>query len=64
MIRIADYCIRCCMCLDLHPDLFDYRYEEDEVFLKEEALKPERLEEVKEMAADCAVAAIVITKEK
>ena len=62
MIKIADYCIRCGLCIDLHPELFEYDFEKDEIILKPAAFKEERLDEMKSMAKDCAVAAIVITK--
>ena len=63
MIKIADHCIRCGMCIDQYPDMFEYSYEKDEILLKSEASNPARLEDMKSMAADCAVAAIVITKD-
>ena len=57
-VTIADHCIRCGLCIDLHPELFDYDYDKDEICVLPEAQKTERREEVKEMAKDCAVAAI------
>lgn len=60
MVRIADYCIRCGLCIDLHPELFDYDFEEDVIRVLPPAQEAERQEEVKEMAKDCAVAAILV----
>jgi len=51
-------CIRCGLCIDLHPELFDLDYKNDQIIVLPEAQKEERREEVKEMAADCPVAAI------
>ena len=60
MVRIAEYCIRCGLCIDLHPELFAYDFEEDVIRVLPEAQKTERLAEVGEMAKDCAVAAILV----
>ena len=57
-VTIAEHCIRCGLCIDLHPELFDYDYEKDRICLLSEAQTAERREEVKQMAEDCAVAAI------
>jgi len=57
-VSIADHCIRCGLCIDLHPELFDLDYKNDQIIVLPEAQKEERREEVKEMAADCPVAAI------
>ena len=60
MVKIADYCIRCGLCIDLHPELFSFDYENDRIQLSQKAQENERLEEIKEMAADCPVAAIIV----
>ena len=62
MVKIGDYCIRCGLCIDLHPELFAYDRDEDVIRVLDRALTPERFEEVKEMAADCAVSAIQISR--
>lgn len=62
MVKIADYCIRCGLCIDLHPGLFELNFENDCITILEEAQKEERYEEMKEMAADCPVAAMIVTK--
>lgn len=58
MAKIAEYCIRCGLCIDLHPRLFMFDYENDCILLTEKADLPDFLGEIKEMAADCPVAAI------
>ncbi len=64
MVRIAEYCIRCGMCIDLHPQMFAFDYENDCICVLEEAQKPERREEARAMAADCPVAALQVTDSK
>lgn len=62
MVKIAEYCIRCGLCIDLHPELFAYDYENDVIRTLPAADAPEREAEIKEMIRDCAVAAISLRK--
>lgn len=58
MIKIAEHCIRCGACIDLHPELFRLDWDNDCIRVLDEAEKPERENEVRDMSADCPVAAI------
>ncbi len=57
-VTISAHCIRCGLCIDLHPELFGYDYEKDEIRVLPAGQSEECKEEVKQMAKDCAVAAI------
>lgn len=60
MIEIAKHCIRCGLCIDLYPELFAFDELNDCINLDEKAQSPKALPEMKAMAEDCPVAAIVI----
>lgn len=63
MIKIAEYCIRCGLCIDLHPELFYFDYENDRILLSQKVQERGSLKEIKDMAADCPVAAIIVKPE-
>ena len=50
-IEIADYCIRCGICEDLYPDLFQRNYTDHCIDVRMDA-------RVRQASDDCAVAAI------
>ena len=57
-IELADYCIRCGLCIDLYPDLFKRNYEEHCIDVLYDEIPAELEERAKQAAADCAVAAM------
>lgn len=61
-IKIADYCIRCGICEDLYPELFQRNYSEHCMDLLLDEIPAELEERAKQAAADCAVAAIQVVK--
>ena len=63
-VRIQDFCIRCGMCVDLCPNCFSFNFEEDRIDLLPPALEEANYEQMKQMALDCAVGAILVKKEK
>ena len=60
MVKVADHCIRCGMCIDLHPEMYEFDYENDCIRVLDEAQKEERREEAMSMVADCPVAAMIV----
>lgn len=61
-VKLADYCIRCGLCLDLYPDLFERNYEEHTIDVLYDEIPEELQEKMKQAQADCAVAAILISE--
>jgi ferredoxin len=59
-IELADYCIRCGLCEDLYPDIFNRNYETHSMDIPYGEIPAEMEERVTQAAADCAVAAIKI----
>ena len=59
-IKIADYCIRCGLCVDLYPDIYYRNYEGHDINTAFSEIPEEYMERVKESARDCAVGAISI----
>lgn len=59
-IEIKDYCIRCCICADLYPDLFKYNIEKDRIDVLQEPLLEADIKQARAAAADCAVTAIFL----
>jgi ferredoxin len=57
-VTIAEDCIRCALCEDLVPDVFEFDAKADLIVVKCDPIPAEKEEEVKQMAADCAVQAI------
>lgn len=62
MVEIGKHCIRCGLCIDLHPDMFKFNYEDDKIDILPEAQNPDKQEVAVGMAADCPVAAIRVKK--
>lgn len=61
-IKIMDYCIRCGICEDLYPDMFKRNYEEHCMDVLVDEVPAELEERAKQAQADCAVAAINLSK--
>lgn len=60
-VNILDHCIRCGMCVDLCPEYFTFDLAGDRIRVKNDGLlEVEAMGKIKEMAADCAVAAIQV----
>lgn len=59
-IKIQDYCIRCGLCVDLYPELFDLDYQEDILNVKYADVPAELQDKAKDAAKDCAIAAIQV----
>lgn len=57
-IRIDDYCIRCGICLDLYPELYERNWEEDRIDVLVEEVPSELRDKAIQSAQDCAVSAI------
>lgn len=61
-IVIADYCIRCGTCVDLHPDIFEYNVPEDRIDIKYDVIPEDKTEATKNAIKNCHVAAIRLQK--
>ena len=61
-IEIADYCIRCGICEDLYPDLFQRNYPEHCMDVLYDKIPEHLWARAKQSAEDCAVAAIRIVE--
>ena len=61
-IEIADYCIRCGICEDLYPDLFQRNYTDHCIDVRMGEIPEEMEARVRQASDDCAVAAIRILK--
>jgi ferredoxin len=59
-LQIQDYCIRCGLCVDLYPELFQLNYNDDVLVVKYDEIPADKQETAKKAAADCAIAAIHI----
>ena len=59
-VEIADYCIRCGICIDLYPDIFKRNWDTHNIDVAYDEIPEELKETVKQAAADCAVAAMII----
>ena len=57
-LQIREYCIRCGMCEDLHPQLFKLNTEADKVDILYDEIPAELEEDAKKAIADCAITAI------
>lgn len=62
MVKIAEHCIRCGLCIDLYPALFSFNCAEDRIDILDEAQQEARREDALSAAADCPVGAIAVTK--
>mgnify|MGYP000245070921 FL=1 len=63
-IELADYCIRCGICEDLYPDLFQRNYEEHCMDVLYDEIPEALRERAVQAAKDCAVAAIKIVEQE
>ena len=61
-LAIEDFCIRCGICIDICPELYEMDFKEDEIHIKMEEVPEDFMEKAKETIRDCAVTAISFKK--
>ena len=61
-LAIRDSCIRCGICIDICPELYDMDYNEDVIRIVVEAVPEPFMDKARESIRDCAVGAIYLTK--
>ena len=61
-LKIEDFCIRCGICIDVCPELYEMDYDRDEIHIKVDDVPEELMEKAKESIRDCAVTAISFKK--
>lgn len=61
-LAIEDFCIRCGICIDVCPELYEMDFEEDEVNIKVDEVPEVLMEKAKESIKECAVGAIHFKK--
>ena len=61
-LEIEDFCIRCGICIDVCPELYEMDFEEDEIRIKTDDVPENLMEKAKESIKDCAVGAIHFKK--
>lgn len=61
-LAIEDFCIRCGICIDVSPELYEMDFEEDEINIKVDEVPEVLMEKVKKSIEDCAVGAIHFKK--
>ncbi len=57
-LKIENHCIRCGICITLHPELFEMDFIEDLVRIKIEEIPEALMEKARQSIKDCAVTAI------
>lgn len=61
-LGIKEFCIRCGICIDICPELYDMDYKEDLIRVKVNEVPDTLMEKAKESIRDCAVGAIHFQK--
>jgi ferredoxin len=61
-LAVEDFCIRCGICIDVCPELYEMDFEEDEINIKVEEVPEVLMEKAKTSIKDCAVGAIHFKK--
>lgn len=61
-LAIRDFCIRCGICIDTCPELYDMDYKGDEIRIKVNEIPDTLMAKAKESIRDCAVGAIFFKK--
>ena len=61
-LKIADFCIRCGICITLYPELYEMDFGEDVVRIKTQEVPAALTEKAKQSIKDCAVTAILLVK--
>lgn len=57
-LEIKEYCIRCGICEDLHPDIFRFDHASDSIQIIGGEVPMNKEAEAKQAMAECAMAAI------
>lgn len=55
---IKDYCIRCGLCVDLYPELFELNFKDDCLAVKYDEIPDELVEKAQNAIKDCSITAI------
>ena len=61
-LEIEDFCVRCGICIDICPELYEMDYKEDEIHVKVDEVPEALMEKAKETIRDCAIGAIHFAK--
>ena len=61
-LSIKDFCVRCGICIDICPELYEMDYEGDVIRIRVDEVPDELMDRAKESIRDCAVSAIHFTK--
>ena len=61
-LSIEDFCIRCGICIDICPELYEMDFEKDEIHILVDEVPDSLMEKAKETIKNCAVTAIHLTK--
>ena len=61
-LEIEDFCIRCGICIDICPELYEMDTEEDRIRIPVDEIPENLMEKAKESIRDCAVGAIHFKK--
>jgi len=61
-LSIEDFCIRCGICIDICPELYEMDFEKDEIRILVDDVPESLMEKAKETIKDCAVTAIHFAK--
>lgn len=61
-LAIKNFCIRCGICIDVSPELYEMDYRQDIIRIKVNTVPDTLMAKAKESIKDCAVGAIHFTK--
>ena len=61
-LAIEDFCVRCGICIDICPELYEMDYDKDAIRIRVDEVPEEMMDRAKESIRDCAVGAIHFTK--
>ena len=61
-LSIEDFCIRCGICIDICPELYEMDFEKDEIRILVDDVPESLMEKAKKTIKDCAVTAIHFAK--
>ena len=61
-LAIEDFCIRCGICIDICPELYEMDDDNDAIRIKVDDVPDNLMEKARESIRDCAVTAIKFVK--
>ena len=61
-LKIEDFCIRCGICIDVCPELYEMDFEKDEIHIRFDDVSEDIMEKARKSIRDCAVGAIHFAK--